>query len=63
MGATFKGKMNQSVIKMREPNVWGSYHISNKGESRRIADRVDTFSHDHVALDIEYLLPYVTKYK
>ena len=29
MGVTFKEKMNQSVTKTREPNVWGSYRISD----------------------------------
>ena len=29
MGATFKGKMNQTVTETLEPNLWGSHRISN----------------------------------
>ena len=29
VGATFRKKMNQSVTKTRDPNVWGSYRISD----------------------------------
>ena len=37
MGATFEGKMNQSVIETPEANLLGSHRISNNVESLRTA--------------------------